>query len=277
MNGLILGIDAGNYEGKTVGQYGVDVWHTNISGLVERKVSETYADDDMEFVVNGREGLAGTIAKYETRRKSKGMYGATKAHWYTEVRVLLSIYRYAIKFGVKTDNVKIVTGQPYTGHTNEEKALLKKLLQRTHELTVNGNRMSINIEEVGIAPEGVGAFFSQPFMSGKLLDIGSGTVNAISFEDYRVTNYNSDTFNYGTEVECVSEVVAGAIQDTTSLGWTTQDAVYVCGGSAYEVLPEIKRHYVKAELLSPTFNDIRLSPKFANAVGFYELAAGTFR
>lgn len=270
MNKLILGIDAGNYEGKTAGQYGIDVWKTNISALTERKVIEVYGEDDMEFEVNGRKGLAGTIAKYETRRKSKGMYGATKAHWQTEVRVLLSVYRYAMKYGVKASRVSLVTGQPYAGHTEAEKGVLKALLQRTHEVSVNGDRMTITIEEVGIAPEGVGAFFSQPVKTCKVLDIGSGTVNAISFEDYRVTNFNSDTFNYGTEVVAHSEVVDSAIQDTVALGWTTQDIVYVCGGSASELLPSIKRHYVNAALLTS-------APKFANAIGFYNIAKGSFK
>lgn len=277
MNKLILGIDAGNYEGKTVGSHEIDVWKTNISASTERKVAETFGEDDMDFVVNGRAGLAGTIAKYESRRKSNGMYGASKAHWQTEVRVLLAVYRYAMKYGVRADNVSIVTGQPYVGHTEAEKGVLKALLQRTHDVEVNGNHMSITIEEVGIAPEGVGAFFSQPFKTGKLLDIGSGTVNAISFEDYRVTNYNSDTFNYGTEVAQMSEVVDGAIQDTVALGWNTQDKVYVCGGSAESLLPHIKRFYTNAELLAPVYRGEQLTPKYANAVGFYTLANGTFR
>jgi len=277
MSKLILGIDAGNYEGKTVGAQGVDVWKTNISGLTERKVAEVFGEDDMEFSVNGRAGLAGTIAKYESRRKSNGMYGQSKAHWQTEVRVLLSVYRYAMKYGVNTSRVSLVTGQPYVGHTEAEKGVLKALLQRTHEVSVNGNRMSITIEEVGVAPEGVGAFFSQPAQTCKVLDIGSGTVNAISFEDYRVTNYNSDTFNYGTEVASANEVVDGAIQDTVALGWNTQDKVYVCGGSAAQLLPEIKRFYINAELLAPVYRGEQLATKYANAVGFYTLANGSFR
>ena len=280
MNKLILGIDAGNYEGKTVGNHGVDAWHTNISASHERKVTEVFGEDDMEFVVNGRKGLAGTIAKYESRRKSNGMYGQSKAHWYTEVRVLLSVYRYAVKYSLNPSRVSIVTGQPYAGHTEADKAIMKALLQRTHAVEVNGDRMTITIEEVGIAPEGVGAYFAMavPPKNGKVLDIGSGTVNAISFEDYRVTNYNTDTFNYGTEVMTdMHEVADGAIQDTVALGWERDNRVLVCGGSAGEITEYIREHYVKAEVLTPVLNAQVLAPKYANAVGYYNLAKGSFR
>lgn len=273
MNKLILGIDAGNYEGKTAGLYGVDAWYTNISASKERRVLETFGEDDMEFVVNGRKGIAGTIAKYETRFNSKGIYGASKAHWYTEVRVLLSIYRYAVKYGIRPDNVSIVVGQPYVGHTDALKAELKSMLQRSHAITVNGDSMTINIEEVGVAPEGVGAFWGsdKQCTTCKVVDVGSGTVNAISFEDYRVTNYNSNTLNYGTEVITeMDELAIGIIQDTTALGWSSADRIIVCGGSASEMLPHIQSHYSKAVLLST-------QPKFANAVGFYTLANGSFR
>ena len=273
MNKLILGIDAGNYEGKTAGLYGVDAWYTNIGVSKERKVLETFGDDDMEFVVNGRKGIAGSIAKYESRFGTKGMYGASKAHWYTEVRVLLSIYRYAKKYEVSANNVSIVVGQPYVGHTDALKSALKTMLQRSHAITVNGDNMTVNIEEVGVAPEGVGAFWGsgQQHATCKVVDVGSGTVNAISFEDYRVTNYNSDTLKYGTEVITdMDELAIGIIQDTTALGWTADDRVLVCGGSTSEILPYIKAHYGKAEALS-------VQPKYANAVGFYTLATGSFR
>jgi plasmid segregation protein ParM len=201
------------------------------------------------------------------------MYGASKAHWYTEVRVLLSIYRYAVKYGVRADNVSIVVGQPYVGHTDALKAELKAMLQRSHAITVNGANMTIAIKEVGVAPEGVGAYWGvdKQHATCKVVDVGSGTVNAISFEDYRVTNYNSDTLNYGTEVITdMSELAIGIIQDTTALGWTSADRVLICGGSTSEILPYLKAHYRNAEPLS-------VQPKYANAVGFYTLATGSFR
>lgn len=279
MHKLILGDDVGNYEGKTVGPHGIDVWKTNISSMTDRKVFEVYGEDDMEFEFRGRTGLAGTIAKYESRRGSKSMYGSSKAHWYTQIRVLLSIYRYTVKYGIKPDNVSIVTGQPYIGHTDTDKKALKDMLVGEHPIIVNGDRMIINIEEVGIAPEGVGAYFSMttPPKNGKVLDIGSGTINAISFEDYRVTNFNSDTFNYGTEVMPLMEVVESVIQDTTALGWSVNERIYVCGGSAGEITQYIKKHYTNVEVLTPTLAGKVLAPKFANAAGYYNLALGTFR
>lgn len=279
MNKLILGIDAGNFEGKTVGLYGVDLWKTNISGFTERKVKEVFDEDDMEFEINRRKGLAGTIAKYESRAKSKSMYGASKVHWYTEVRVLLSIFRYAKKYGVKTDNVSLVTGQPYAGHSDEEKTALKMMLKGERTITVNNESMTINIREIGIGPEGVGAFFSSsnPPQSCKILDTGSGTINGISFEDYRVINLNSDTFNYGTEtIPSLREVAINAIQDTTSLGWPKEARIFVCGGSAGDIIHHIKDHYNNAEVLAPVHGGKILAPKFANAVGFYALARGTY-
>lgn len=284
MKKLILGVDAGNYEGKVAGPFGSYSFKTNISYLTELKVVEVHGDDDMVFEIDGRKGLAGTIALYENPYGSSGMYGTSKAHDDTKVRVLLAIYRYMKKYDIKADSVSIVTGQPIAGHDDVEKRRIIDMLEGEHPIKVNGENVTIKIGEVGVAPEGTGAFWSsnQEHATCKVLDIGSGTVNAVSFKDFRHINFNSNTFNYGTETRKQDVVIRGAIMDTTALGWGKEDVVLVCGGSAGLVTEEIKKHYQNAEVLTPTLvldkgSSQVLEPKFANAVGFYTLAQNEFR
>lgn len=281
---LILGVDAGNFEGKVAGPYGALSFKTNISENVDLKVEEVFGEDDMRWEIDGKKGLAGTIALYENRFGSKSMYGETKAHWNTKARVLLSIYQYIKRYDLSPSSISLVTGQPYKGHNEDEKEKLRKMLLGSHPIVVNGEAMTIKISEVGIAPEGVGAFWgsNQSYPTCKVLDIGSGTVNAIGLIDYRVVNSFSDTFNYGTEILQQDQVARGVIQDTTGKGWVQSDKVLVAGGTAGTITPQLIEHYPNAEVLVPTLvlNDETtqvLEPKFANAVGFYTLALGNFK
>lgn len=281
---LILGVDPGNDEGKTVGPFGAYSFKTYISESVDIKVNETFGTDDMSFEIDGRTGLAGTIAKYENEFGSSSMYGETKAHPYTKIRVLLSIYRYLKKYQLEVETVSIVIGQPFKTHTEIEKKALKEMLIDTHDIVVNGESMIISIGEVGVAPEGVAAFWGSNQSSdgtARTIDIGSGTINAIATTDFHIINGKSDTFNYGTETKAPEVVVRGIIQDTTAKGWKRDDHVLVCGGSAGVLTQKIKEHYINAEVMVPTLKIGELSktlePKFANAVGFYHLAKRTFK
>lgn len=284
MKKLILGIDGGNFEGKTVGPYGADSYKTNITEDTELLVEEVFGEDDMRFELDGRKGLAGTIAQFENPFNSASTYGLSKVHDNTKIRVLLAIYRYVKKFDLEVESFSIVVGQPYKTHTEDEKNKLKKMLQGSHPIIINGEAMTIKIGEVGVAPEGVAAFFggNHGYSTAKVLDLGSGTINAISVSSMRVTNFNSDTFNYGTETMEHNKVVRGIIQDTKAKSWDKNDKVLVCGGSAGVLTEKIKESYINAEVFLPVIELVDKTPqvletKFANASGFYNIARGHFK
>ncbi|MFL0584740.1 ParM/StbA family protein [Solibacillus silvestris] len=285
MDKLILGIDAGNHMAKVMGAFGTDKFRTNICDWFERDVEETFGPDDMEFEINGRKGYAGTIALYEDEFGNGSMYGDTKAHEDTKIRVLLAINRYLDMYCSNVGRVSVVVGQPIKRHKESEKNKIKEMLIGQHTIKVNGKTRSFYIENIGIAPEGSAAYWSRP-QEGliRIIDAGSGTVNAATIMDNRHVNTASDTFNFGAETvnnkNDYSSLSRGIIRNTTKLKWNKSDKVLICGGISKGIAPYIIEHYPNAEILNPVFksgNEVKiLDAVFANATGFYKIAKGAF-
>jgi plasmid segregation protein ParM len=239
----------------------------------------------MEFEIDGRKGFAGTIALYEDEYGNGATYGDTKAHEDTKIRVLLAINRYLDRYCSNVGKASIVVGQPIKKHKETEKNKIKDMLLGPHTVKVNNKTRSFHIDNVGVAPEGSAAFWSLP-QDGliRIIDVGSGTVNAATIIDNRHINTSSDTFNFGAETinnrNDYSNMARGIIRNTTKLKWNKSDKVLICGGIAEGIAPYIIEHYPNAEILKPTFVNGRevkiLSPVFANAVGFYAIAKGAF-
>ncbi len=274
MRRLILGVDAGNYNAKTAGPHGLDTYRTAICDWFERDIAERYGDDDMEFEVNRRKGYAGSIAAVEDQFGGLSMFGDSKAHDDTLVRVLLAIYRYQTKYDCGGQPVAIVTGQPIIAHKPTEKSKLQALLLGTHDVKVNGKHRRITIEEVGVAAEGSAAIWSNPTKGlVRIIDVGSGTVNCATISDMRHVNTASSTFNFGMETVDDKHDLAtnarGIIRATTALKWRRSDAVYVCGEIASEILPHLRTHYMHVQTVCAT-------PLYANAIGYYEIARRTY-
>ena len=285
MDKLILGIDAGNYKGKVVGAYGTDIFRTNICEWFDRDVEESFGDDDMEFEIGNRKGYAGSIALYEDEFGNGSMYGDSKAHEDTKIRALLAINRYLSKYCPNVSRICVVVGQPIKKHKESEKDKIRAMLLGQHQIKVNGKTRTFIIENVGVAPEGSAAFWGHPQLGKiRILDIGSGTVNAATVIDNRHINTASDTFNFGMETvnnkEDYQKVARGIIRNTTKLKWNKADKVYVCGGASGAIAPFIIEEYPNAELLTPQLingNEVKIyEPVFANAVGFYAIAKGAF-
>ncbi|QIG62548.1 actin-like protein [Sporosarcina phage Lietuvens] len=285
MTNLTLGVDAGNDNGKVAGPYGVDTFKTAICDWFPRNVSESWGEDDMEFEINGRKGLAGSVALVEDQFGGGAMYGESKVHEDTKIRVLLALHRYIEKYAPDTTHVSLVTGQPIKTHTPEEKAALADMLRGTHEYTVNGIERKLTIVDVGVAPEGSAAFWSNPQDTlCRIIDVGSGTVNCATIKAKRNVNVESRTFNFGMEtVDGASlDAVALAItRNITKLKWRKDDPIYVCGGAANEILPHLASHLTNVKALIP---QLQLAegyaeshePIYANAIGFYEIARLAF-
>lgn len=285
MERLILGIDAGSHTAKIIGPFGTDSFLSNVCDWFERDVKERFSADDMEFEIDGQKGYAGTIAKYEDEFGGATIYGESKAHRDTKVRVLLAIHRYLTKHCPTVSSVAIVVGQPIKGHKETEKTLIKEMLLGKHQVRVNGVTRTFFIEKVGVAVEGSSAFWCLP-QEGviRIIDIGSGTINAATIIDKKHVNTFSDTFNFGMETinnkKDLEAVARGIIQNTTKLKWNKEDKIYICGGASEGIFPFIVEHYSNTELLNPQIRNESgvkiLSPVFSNAVGFHEIAKGAF-
>ena len=282
---LTLGIDAGNYRAKIAGAYGTDNFRSSICDWFERNIEEDFGEDDMEFVFNGRKGFAGTLASYEDPFEGGAMYGETKAHDDTVIRILLSIYRYTEKYCPGFKKFNIVIGQPIVSHKPKEKTKLSDMLKGTHVITINRKEYHYEIVNVGIAAEGSGACMSSP-KEGKIriIDVGSGTVNCATIDGNRHINTASATFNYGVETsggkDELDAISRGIIRSITKLKWRNTDEVYVCGGVTGEIVPMLSEHFTNVQAMIPMLNTHNGTqphlPTFANAVGFYEIARLTF-
>ena len=287
MSSLILGVDAGNHRAKVAGPYGVDSFRTAICDWFERDVVEIHGDDDMEFEIGGRRGFAGSIAADEDIFGMGGaLFGESKAHEDTKIRVLLAIHRYLAKYSPAERRLSIVVGQPIKTHKDAEKRLIQEMLIGRHEFVVNGEQQRFTIENVGVAPEGSGAFFSNPQTGTvRIIDVGSGTINAATIIDNRHINNASGTFNFGTETVGdavdLAAIARGIVQATTRLKWRSSDVVYVCGGVANDILTYLVAHYPNARVMTPQLRMSNggislLEPVYANAVGNYEIARMTY-
>lgn len=283
---LILGVDAGNYRAKVAGEYGVDTYRTAICEWFERIEEEDFgAGDDMEFELNGRKGFAGTLASYEDQFSGGAMYGDTKAHEDTLVRVLLAIYRYKERYCPGFNRFSIVVGQPLISHNNREKKRIVEMLRGEHFITVNGTKQHFYIDNVAVAAEGSGAFWSTPKPTGqrRIIDVGSGTANYATITDRRLINMETRTFNFGTETikGGITALSRGVIQSATVLRWHRDDEIRLCGGIATELLPSLSDHFSNIDTLIPILNTHQGEepqlPVYANAVGFYNIARNAFK
>lgn len=276
---VILGVDGGNDRVKLVGDFGAFSFYSNICEWFERDTEEQFGADDMEFIINGRRGYAGSIARAEDEFGGGNMMGDTKAHEDAKIRILLGLHR----FCNSGDEIYLVTGQPIIKHKQNEKEKIKKMLVGRHDVKVNGKSKILFIEGVEVAPEGSAAFWARP-LPGKVrvLDIGSGTVNAATLLDKKHITTQSTTFNFG--IETVSnknyENIARGIIKNASKKWAPDDTVLICGGAAEPLAPFIQQHFKNAQILYPSIPSIHgktYKPIYANAVGFYELAKRRFK
>lgn len=283
---LILGVDAGNYQAKSAGPYGVDTFRTSICDWFLRDFNEQFGSDDMEFEIDGRRGFSGTIASYEDEYGVATLYGDTKAHEDTKIRVLLAIHRYVERYCPGIEEITLVIGQPIISHQEDEKQKLIMMLEGPHEITVNGARRRYHIRDIAIAAEGSSAFWSMPSSNlCRYIDIGSGTINCATIRDKRIIQNASGTFNFGMETVSdknnLDSIARGIIRSTAQLKWQRQDNVFVCGGIANKILPYLVSHYDNARTVVPQLRRHDgviegLEPVYANAVGFYEIARLVF-
>lgn len=274
----ILGVDAGNSNVKIVGDKGEFMFTSALGEYRERKLQQTFSENDIEYEFSGKKGFAGTLAKYESQFIASRM-GETKAHEEMLIRVLLGITQYSDE-----NEFKIVVGQPISYHIEQEKTKMKQILLGNHQITVNNQLKVINIHDVAIAAESGSAFWSCP-MNGlvRILDIGSGTVNLATLIDGRYIDKDSFTISEGLET-LVGNDIEGFVRMLSLQAlkrWNEHDTLLICGGGADIVLSHVQKHFKNVQLIQPltNFTDNNghihtktLSPIYGNAVGYFNIA-----
>lgn len=262
---MYAAIDAGNrntkfYDGKQLIKFpsaiGINELKRNLKGQCK-----TF---DFEWEYEGRCGFAGTLAEDESEY-AESRKDDSKAHFDALLRILIALHQFGV--GIEFN---IVVGQPIATHTEEEKTAIKKMLQRRHDLIINGIRKTIVIRQCEISPEGAAAGLLVPGTGiVRVIDIGSGSVNYATLKDRQYINKSSFTFTEGMESKSNLQVAAFARQiGTKSINrkWGKGDAVYLCGGGAPAILPYLREEFFPAcQLLEP-------DPFFSNVKAFYMIA-----
>lgn len=276
---MIAGVDAGNYEIKVFSELGATRLLSNLGEFRERKLTQTFSDDDIVFEYLGRKGFAGTLAKYESEFNGSIM-GDSKVHPDTVIRVLLGLCKHSPVDG----SFHIVVTQPIVTHDDAHKTEMKRMLRGEHQIIINDRARFIEIAGVEVAAEGGAAFWSAPTKGLiRIADFGSGTVNAATLIDGRYIDKDSFTEPFGMETnksQDISELVR-AFAAKASKKWRFDDPVQVAGAAAKVLLPHMRSYFPRAEVLHPKImrngEEFLLKPVMANAVGLYQIAKGVFR
>lgn len=277
-----LGVDAGNSNIKVVGENGERIIPSALGEYRERKLHQDFSKDDIEYEYSGKKGFAGTLAQYESQLLSSQM-GISKAHEEMLIRVLIGICQYS-----QESQFRIVVGQPIARHTKGDKLKMKSLLQKEHEIVINGVRRTINIINAEVGAEGGSAFWSNPSKGiVRIVDFGSGTVNAATLDEGRYIDKDSFTIPYGMDTLLNDDYSAFSrkISQYALRLWSKEDKVVLCGGGAERMLPYLKEYFSNVEVLHPKINKERsdgivigkqLDQIYANAVGYYNIAKKVF-
>jgi plasmid segregation protein ParM len=252
---MIVGVDVGRYKVKVWHAAGHFEFYSNLGESRDLEFSDSKGSDDMYGSYEGRKFTAGTLAIREAEY-GDSMMTESKLHEDTVILNLIALHK-AVS---GTGRVKMVTNLPIDCH-ERDKAALRSMLLGVKKLTLNGDIKVFLIDDCRVAPEGIG--FYKHAKQGKTirgLNIGSRTVNAITFKDEEKIGRESDTFDFGTESgksrDRVAMARAIAAKTGGDLKWKRDDELLLAGGGAAEVIEHLKQYYPLAKVVdNPVFLD----------------------
>lgn len=275
---MILGIDSGNHKVKIAGEHGLMDFISAVGESREINLKQVHGEDDMVFKYEGRKGFAGSLALYESEFGGSLM-GDSKAHEDAKIRTLIGIHRYTSIHNLNNETFQIILGQPISKHIESEKDKIKQMLTGFHSIEVNGITKSFTIDQIQVAAEGASAFFCAP-QEGlvRIIDLGSGTCNYSTMIDGRFVDKESGTLHFGMNTNKTNDTsaLARGIATNTLKRWGSGDPVFVVGGAAEDIHQYLIEYYSNIQVMYPIFNKQFVSPIFANAVAFYNIAVNVY-
>jgi plasmid segregation protein ParM len=265
MHCLTVGIDSGKSALKCASANGLYSHPSRLFNYRDFKVENSQLGSK-DYIVSfkGKKYFAGTLG---VKEGEFGVFhsGLTKINEATLINILVTLSRYNEK------NFKLVVGCPISIRTAEEKESLSNMIRGIHQIEVNGKLHTINILECKVAPEGAGAFWSQPrdgIVNG--LDFGSTTVNYFTVDNKEYRDRKSGTFNWGFEnvANMDYEAMAASISSNLENKWNKREPVMLCGGGAKIMEPFIKKHFSNCYLAE--------NPVHANSIGFHRIGVAAY-
>lgn len=278
-NKWILAVDAGAYEVKGRTRDEVFKFRSTIGPYRHLHLANQMEAGDYIVEYGDEKLFVGNIAWRECHaiREPRDI---SKAHEETKIRVLVAVHQYG-----KTQGNCVVVGQPIHGMVKKDREKIENMLEGVHTITVNNVKKTFYIEEVKVAPEGSGAYFSmadRPDEIANIIDTGSSTFNYLRVEDGYFIDRKSGTLAFGAEThrEMTENQMAVAILAELRGKWHLNEPTFLCGGIAEYLLPYMKEHFRNIQLIKPVHDRMNgpktYSPQYANAFGFYALGTAVF-
>lgn len=270
--------DGGNFFTKAASKDGVFCFSSAMDTNYDlNTVDQKYGVDDMLWEFDGSTGIAGTIAEYEGAFANNRTFGGTKNHFMAKMRILLAIHQYA-----NDTDINLIVASPFSSHLSDKDEIVQSLKGTHPPLTVNGVTKTITIHNCNVTIEGAAAFYSIsiPEKVVRIVDIGSGTVNCITFINGIMVRDQSKTLDFGTETEVKGDILeqipSRIYNGMSAKHWKPSDRVYVCGTVADKIEEHMKKTFPNTSVINPTMvinNELKtLEPKFATVVGMLRLA-----
>jgi plasmid segregation protein ParM len=259
----IAGIDAGRFKVKVWVLSNYFDFYSDLGEYRELEFQDERGKDDIIGEYRGRKFTGGTLARRESEFGGSLMVDS-KIHEDTIILILIALHK-----AFDSGPVYLVTGLPVIDHS-KDRAILKRLLEGSHTITIGGKTKTFLVK-CEVTTEGAGIYKYAGPGTIRGVNIGSRTVNLITFKDGEKIGKESDTLDFGMESVRTKDLTAIARAIASKAGamkWKNSDRLYVCGGGATDLHDELSKFYPNSK--------ITMNPTLIDAEAFYHIARAIY-
>jgi plasmid segregation protein ParM len=257
----IVGVDPGRYKVKVWHGRGFFDFYSNLGEYRDPEFEDEKGEDDFTGEYCGLKFSGGTLAQRESEY-GDSMMTESKLHQDTVILTLIALHR-----SIESGEVGIVTGLPVKYH-KRDKGKLKQLIEGRKRILINGVEKTFDIH-CEVLPECSSIYrFATEGKTVRGINVGSRTVNALTFQNGQKIGQASDTFDFGMETGKSKDpaAIARAIASCTgSLKWKREDDIRLIGGGAAEIQFYLDNYYENISVPS--------MPRYADARAFFDAAS----
>ena len=173
------------------------------------------------------------------RNENDIYYGNTrKAHTEGLMRLVFALYQIYLRTGSKNFNVMVTS--PYKAIEKDKDYFRNLVKGYDKEVIVDGNVVTLNVNEIIIASEGLGAYHFFNEKKFTIADFGSKTLNILQIVGGQISKDESKTLIGGTLDVSPHELVDTFARNTPLTEY--DDLIVVVGGKAEEMQNNLKKH-----------------------------------
>jgi plasmid segregation protein ParM len=259
---MSIGYDAGKDTNKFAYAQGIIIKLDKFSSLLQpytpTNIESEPTGNDFIIEFRGEKYFGGDLAERE-KTVPINYREASKLHDTTLINILTGLN----KIGGREFN--IICGSPIKQRTESEKLGLKKMIEGTHKIKINGKEKDITIHRCEVSPEGAAGYHSLSNAPTTLqgIDFGSTTINYFFMKNGKFVNTRSDSFSIDID-RLNYEAIMKGLQSQLSNKFEKHLPTVIVGGLAEIMLPYVKKYYPNA-FVTPNF-------LYATAIGFYKIA-----